>query len=41
MHPEDWYVSLSEQKDSLELMLDGRNLDIAGWDLRKALLSPS
>jgi predicted nucleotidyltransferase len=37
VHPEDWYVSLSEPKDSLELMLDDRNLDIAGWDLRKAL----
>lgn len=37
VHPEDWYVSLSEQKDSLELMLDDRNLDIAGWDLRKTL----
>jgi predicted nucleotidyltransferase len=37
VHTEDWYVSLTESKDSLELMLDDRNLDIAGWDLRKAL----
>lgn len=37
VHPQDWYINLSEPKDSLELMLDDRNLDIAGWDLRKAL----
>jgi len=37
VHPEDWYINLSDPKDSLELMLDDRNLDIAGWDLRKAL----
>jgi len=37
VHPEEWYISLSEQKDSLELMLNDNNLDITGWDLRKAL----
>lgn len=36
MHHRDWYLSLHEQKDSIEIM-DG-DLDITGWDLRKSLL---
>lgn len=35
MHNRDWYLSLSDKKDSLEVM-DG-DLDITGWDLRKCL----
>jgi len=35
MHDRDWYLSLSDKKDSLEVM-DG-DLDITGWDLRKCL----
>ena len=34
-HEHDWYLSLSEQKDTIEFM-DG-DLDITGWDLRKCL----
>lgn len=37
VHPHDWYLSLNEQKDSLDLMLDNDLVDISGWDLRKAL----
>lgn len=37
MHQKDWYLSLSEKKDSIELMLENRDLDISGWDLRKTL----
>ena len=37
MHNKDWYLSLNEQKDSIELMLDNGELDITGWDLRKSL----
>jgi len=35
IHERDWYLSLNQQKDSIELM-DG-NLDTTGWDLRKCL----
>lgn len=35
MHNCDWYLSLFEKKDSIEIM-DG-DLDITGWDLRKCL----
>lgn len=36
MHYADWYLSLNEQKDTIEFM-DG-DWDITGWDLRKTLL---
>lgn len=36
-HSRDWYLSLKESKDTLEIMLDGNELDITGWDLRKSL----
>ncbi|MFT3703495.1 MAG: nucleotidyltransferase domain-containing protein [Agriterribacter sp.] len=36
MHKRDWYLSLSQRKDTIEHM-DG-DLDITGWDLRKSLL---
>ncbi len=35
MHERDWYLSLSQRKDTLEFM-DGE-LDITGWDLKKCL----
>ena len=37
VHKRDWYLSLSEEKDSIEMMLDNNEIDITGWDLRKAL----
>lgn len=36
VHPKDWYLSLRNRKDSVELMEN--DLDITGWDLRKSLL---
>jgi len=35
MHERDWYLNLSQRKDTIEIM-DG-DLDITGWDLRKCL----
>jgi len=35
-HPKDWYLQLNEQRDVIELPINDE-LDIAGWDLRKAL----
>ncbi|MGV3588783.1 MAG: DNA polymerase beta superfamily protein [Adhaeribacter sp.] len=34
-HPQDWYLSIDEQKDTLEY-LQG-DLDLVGWDIRKSL----
>ena len=36
MHDRDWYLSLSQRKDTIEFM-EG-DLDITGWDLRKSLV---
>jgi predicted nucleotidyltransferase len=36
-HERDWYVSLAEQRDVIERPLDERRVDLAGWDIRKAL----
>lgn len=36
-HETDWYLSLSEKKDTIEAMLDNGELDITGWDIRKCL----
>ena len=37
VHPADWYLTLSERKDTIERMLEDNELDITGWDLRKTL----
>jgi len=37
MHEPDWYLSLSDKKDTLEAMLDNGELDITGWDFKKCL----
>lgn len=37
VHPENWYLSLNERKDTLELMFENNDLDITGWDVRKSL----
>lgn len=36
MHPKEWYLSIHEKRDVVELPVD-KLLDINGWDLRKAL----
>lgn len=36
-HPRDWYVSLHEPRDVIEAPLDEHLVDLAGWDVRKAL----
>ncbi|HOY41039.1 MAG TPA: nucleotidyltransferase domain-containing protein [Chitinophagales bacterium] len=36
-HQLDWYLSLNEKKDTIEIMLEDGNLDITGWDIRKCL----
>lgn len=36
VHHRDWYLSVFEQRDVIEEMLEG-DLDISGWDLRKTV----
>jgi predicted nucleotidyltransferase len=36
LHPRDWYLSIQEKRDVIEVPVSG-TLDISGWDLRKAL----
>jgi predicted nucleotidyltransferase len=35
-HPRDWYLSIEEERDVIELPIDDL-LDVNGWDLRKSL----
>jgi len=36
VHPRDWYLSVYEERDVVELPID-EQLDLMGWDLRKSL----
>jgi len=36
-HKKDWYLSLNEQKDTIEKMFENNELDLSGWDLKKSL----
>lgn len=36
-HSKDWYLSLDERKDTIEIMLENNDIDITGWDLKKSL----
>lgn len=38
VHKLDWYLSLSNKKDTIERMFENNELDLTGWDLRKTLL---
>jgi predicted nucleotidyltransferase len=37
VHTYDWYLSVEEKKDNIEIILPN-DIDLAGWELRKALL---
>lgn len=37
VHNTDWYLNLTEEKDSIELMLENNDIDISGWELKKSL----
>jgi predicted nucleotidyltransferase len=36
-HTKDWYLSLNDKKDSIDVMYENNDIDITGWDLRKSL----
>ncbi len=37
MHEMDWYLSLSDKKDTIEFMSEDGELDVTGWDIKKCL----
>ena len=37
VHKKEWYLSLTEPKDTIERMYENNDIDITGWDLRKGL----
>jgi len=37
VHKKEWYLSLTEPRDTIERMYENNDIDITGWDLRKAL----
>lgn len=36
-HKPEWYLTIKEGKDSIDLMLEENEIDISGWELRKSL----
>jgi predicted nucleotidyltransferase len=36
-HHKNWYLNLTEEKDTIEYFLENNEIDISGWDLRKSL----
>lgn len=36
-HDKNWYLGLTEEKDTIEYFLENNEIDISGWDLRKSL----
>jgi predicted nucleotidyltransferase len=32
-----WYLSLNDQKDTIEMMFENNEIDLSGWDLKKSL----
>jgi predicted nucleotidyltransferase len=36
-HHKNWYLSLTEEKDTVECFYENNDIDISGWDLRKSL----
>lgn len=37
MHKKDWYLSLTEEKDTIDCFYENNDIDISGWDLRKSM----
>ncbi|MFK7798389.1 MAG: nucleotidyltransferase domain-containing protein [Aureispira sp.] len=37
VHPKDWYLSIQDKKDMIDLGVDAEDLDFTGWELRKFL----
>ncbi|MEO0790631.1 MAG: nucleotidyltransferase domain-containing protein [Bacteroidota bacterium] len=37
VHSVDWYLSIDERKDAMDYMFENGDIDLSGWELRKAL----
>ncbi len=37
VHKLDWYLTINNPKDTIEMMLENNDIDISGWELRKSL----
>jgi len=37
VHRNNWYLSVNEQKDTIDIMLENNDLDISGWELKSHL----
>ncbi len=37
VHKREWYLSLTKHKDTIERMFENNDIDITGWELKKAL----
>ncbi|MCB0523295.1 MAG: nucleotidyltransferase domain-containing protein [Lewinellaceae bacterium] len=37
VHKTDWYLSVGQSRDTIEMMLENNELDISGWELKKSL----
>src|SRR5262249_56065235 len=37
LHPRDWYLSLVDRRDVIEIPMDDEDHDISGWDFRKTM----
>lgn len=37
VHKNDWYLTVNDKKDTIEMMLDDNEIDISGWELKKSL----
>ncbi len=37
LHPRDWYLSLVERRDVIEIPIDEDDHDVSGWDFRKTM----
>ncbi|MBK7223959.1 MAG: nucleotidyltransferase domain-containing protein [Saprospiraceae bacterium] len=36
-HKINWYLSLKQQKDTIEVMYESNEIDLSGWDIKKSL----
>lgn len=37
VHSPEWYISVYDKKDTIEMMIEEGDLDISGWELKKTL----
>ena len=38
VHPRDWYLSVNNPTDAIDIMAENNELDLSGWELKKSLI---